>query len=158
MLVGYSDADWAGDLETRRSTTGYLFQLGGGAISWNSKRQSSVALSTTEAEYMALSAATQEAIWLRMLLEDLHIPQEQATVILEDNQACIAVVKNPTCHSRMKHIDIRLHFTRERVVSKEVELQYCESGQMVADILTKAIPRPKFEELRELMGLMVVPE
>jgi hypothetical protein len=153
LLMGYSDADWAGDLETRRSTTGYMFQLCGGAISWNSKRQSSVALSTTEAEYMALSSATQEAIWLRQLLKDLHNPQQAATVIHEDNQACIAAVKNPTNHSRMKHIDIRYHFTREKVEAKEVVLEYCETNKMVADILTKAIGRPKFEQLRTLMGV-----
>ena len=156
VLEGYSDADWAGDLDSRRSTTGYVFTLGGGAISWNSKRQATVALSTTEAEYMALSSATQEAIWLRSLLKDLDALQQQPTVIYEDNQACIAVVKNPTCHSRMKHIEIRHHFTREKVEAHEVVLQYLETSKMAADILTKAIAKPKFEELRDLMGLRVI--
>jgi hypothetical protein len=97
-VVGYSDADWAGDTDTRRSTTGNIFKFGGTPICWKSKRQPTVALSTAEAEYMSLAHAAQTAIWLRRLLNDLGLVQRSATKIFEDNQGCIAMVKNP-CES-----------------------------------------------------------
>jgi len=111
-LVGFSDADWAGDQDDRRSTTGNVFLLGGGAVSWLSKKQSTVALSTAEAEYVALSQAAQECVWLRRLLSDLGM-DATPVVILEDNQGAIAIAKNPVDHSRTKHIDIRYHYIRE---------------------------------------------
>ncbi len=111
-LIGYSDADWAGDQDDRRSTTGNVFLLGGGAVSWLSKKQSTVALSTAEAEYVALSQAAQECVWLRRLLSDLGM-DVSPVMILEDNQGAIAIAKNPVDHSRTKHIDIRYHYIRE---------------------------------------------
>ena len=154
-LVGYSDADWAGDLDSRRSTTGYVFQLSGAAVSWSSKRQKTVALSSTEAEYMALAAATQEALWLRVLLKEMGFEQTDATVIKEDNQSCIALAKNPNKHQRTKHIDIRYHFVREQVVERSsVKIEYCSTDLMVADIATKALCRVLFERQRDAaMGL-----
>jgi len=111
-LVGFSDADWAGDQDDRRSTTGNVFLLGGGAVSWLSKKQSTVALSTAVAEYVALSQAAQECVWLRRLLSDLGM-DATPVVILEDNQGAIAIAKNPVDHSRTKHIDFRYHYIRE---------------------------------------------
>ena len=108
-LVGYSDADWAGDLATRRSTSGTLFLMSEGAISWTSKIQSVVALSSSEAEYIALSMATQEATWMQKLLNDLHA-RVRPVKIMEDNQGAIAIAKNPVTHARTKHIDIRFHY------------------------------------------------
>ena len=105
-LIGYSDADWAGDMDDRHSTSGNLFLLAKGAVSWLSKKQATVALSTTEAEYVALSAATQEAIWLRRLLADVGKPHKEPIVVNEDNQGAIAMAKNPVGHARTKHIDI----------------------------------------------------
>ena len=109
-LVGFSDADWAGDLTDRHSTTGNLFMMSGAAIDWISKKQPVVALSTTEAEYVALSAATQEAVWLSRLLTDIKAPPKAPILIKEDNQGTIAVARNPVSHNRTKHIDIKLHY------------------------------------------------
>ena len=135
-IVGYSDSDWAGDHDTRRSTTGYLFMLdNGGAVSWSSKLQPTVALSSAEAEYMAVCAAVQEAIHLRQLISDLGYMQDQPTVIFEDNQGCIAMSANPVFHKRTKHIDIRYHFIRERITSGDVELRYVATEYQLADLI-----------------------
>lgn len=154
-LVGFSDADWAGDQDDRRSTTGNVFLLGGGAVSWLSKKQSTVALSTAEAEYVALSQAAQECTWLRRLLSDLGM-DATPVVILEDNQGAIAIAKNPVDHSRTKHIDIRYHYIRECVQNGQIQLQYCPTDDMKADILTKPLVRQKFEYLRSEIGLCFI--
>ena len=111
-VTGFSDADWGGDLDDRHSTTGNVFLLAGGAISWVSKKQAVVALSTSEAEYVALSLAAQEAAWLQKFLTELQITSKPI-VIMEDNQGAIALARNLIAHSRTKHIDIRYHFIRE---------------------------------------------
>lgn len=158
-LVGYSDADWAGDIESRRSTSGYAFMLNGGCISWRSKRQRSVALSSTEAEYMALSEATQEAVWLKNFLCELgEHTSEDAVKIYEDNQGSIALAKNPEFHKRTKHIDIRYHFVREKVEDSQVILEYCPTQDMIADIMTKPIGAAQFDTLRTKLGIMVTIE
>ena len=152
-LKGYCDADWAGDASDRRSTTGYVFMLGDGAISWNSKKQPTIALSTTEAEYMAISQCTREALWLRQLMSDVGLEQEKSTLVMCDNQGAIALVKNPTHHSRSKHIDIQHHFIREKVEEVLIELKYVPTEHMVADVLTKALAKPRHEDLCKRMGL-----
>jgi hypothetical protein len=157
-LIGFTDSDWAGDRETRRSTSGYVFNLGSGAISWSSKRQSSTALSSCEAEYIGQTQATKEAIWLRRLLKELQIAEEEgqapaATIIYGDNQGAIALAKNPQFHARTKHIDVQHHFVREKQHSGEVDLQYVPTDQQVADGLTKALPQDKFEVFRSALGL-----
>ena len=111
----FSDADWAGSKNDRRSTSGFVFQIAGGPISWRSKRQDTVALSTAEAEYLALSSATQEVMWMKKLNSDLGNPQPGPTIVQEDNHAAISMSKNPQFHGRAKHIDIRHHFIREQV-------------------------------------------
>ena len=131
-----------------------MFDMAGGSVLWSAKKQPMVALSTVEAEYMAASNATKEAIWLRVLLEDLGYPQPNATVIRVDNQGCIALARNPVAHSRAKHIDIRHHFLRERVEMKEVDLRYCSTKNMLADIFTKPLPRETFEKFRDALGVM----
>ena len=112
--VGFSDSDWGGDLDDRKSTSGYLFQLGGTAISWRSKKQTCVALSTAEAEYMALASAAQEAMWLRQLTINLKNEPVSATVIFEDNHTAICIAKNPQFHGRSKHIAVPLHSRSSR--------------------------------------------
>ena len=124
-LNGFADADWAGDVDTRKSTSGYVFQIGSSTVSWSSKRQTMVALSTTEAEYVALSYATQETIWLRKLLESIGLKQHIATTINEDNQSTISLVKNPKQQTRTKHIDIKYHYVRETVERNCVNVKYC---------------------------------
>jgi hypothetical protein len=155
-LRGYCDADWGGDANERRSTTGYVFFVGVGAISWNCKRQPTIALSTMEAEYMATSQCTKEAIWLKKLMADVGLVQVGATTIMCDNQGCIALAKNPTHHSHTKHIDIQHHFIREKLESGEIGLKYCATQDMVADVLTKALAKERHQNLTRSMGLGVL--
>ena len=155
-LMGYSDADWANDLDDRHSTSGNVFVMSGGAISWLSQKQATVALSTAEAEYIALGSATQEAIWLRQLLSDLKVNVQEPTELLEDNQGSIAMAKNPVGHKRTKHIDIRHHFVRECVQAGIIRISYCSTQEMVADIFTKSLSRKQFEKLRQELGLIKI--
>jgi transposase InsO family protein len=153
VLAGYCDADWAGNVDDRRSTTGFTFMLGGGSVCWNSKKQATVALSTTEAEYIAAAQATKEAVWMRQLLADLGYEQVHPTIIHDDNQGCLALIRNPAFHNRTKHIDIQHHFIREKVEKQEVELKFCSTQDMVADILTKGLTKMKHGQFRERLGL-----
>lgn len=152
LIIGFSDADWGGDRDDRHSTTGNVFVLAGGAVSWLSKKQAVVALSTCEAEYVALSTAGQEAVWFQKLFGDLRV-SARSIVIKEDNQGAIALSRNPTAHSRTKHIDIRFHFIRKAHEDGIVDITYCPTSEMVADLLTKPIPRVQFEKLRACMGI-----
>ena len=155
QLEGYSDADWGGDPSTMRSTSGFVFNIGSGAISWSSKRQPTVALSTTEAEYRAQTGATKEAVWLRQLLQNLA-PQEQtphATIIYCDNQSAIALAKDPKFHARTKYIAIEEHWIREKVKDNTIKLEYVSTSKQIADGLTKPLPKDAFVEFRRLLGL-----
>ena len=153
-LVGYSDADWAGDLSDRKSTSGYIFMFSGGPVSWSSKKQKCVALSTAEAEYVALSAAVQECIWLRQLEAELSSTNDVPTLIFEDNQSTIGMAKNPQFHGRAKHIDIRHHFVREQLAHGTIQLKYCPTTEMTADILTKGLNRERYSKLREKASIL----
>ena len=151
-LEAYCDADYAGDLDTRRSTTGYVFTLGGGAISWSSRLQPTVAASTTEAEYMAAAYAIKEGLWLRTLLNDLGMELDTIT-IMADSQSAIKLLKNPVFSMRSKHIDVIYHFARERVTRKDVTFKYISTNKMAADALTKPLPAAKLEFCRTTMGV-----
>ena len=152
ILTGYTDSDYAGCVDTRRSTSGYAFTLGCGSISWSSKRQSIVTTSSCEAEYVASCHATKEAIWLRRLLDFLGHKQG-TTTMYSDNNASITLTKDPTFHARTKHIDVQFHYTRERVENKDVFFRHLPTSSMPADILTKALPRLKHEKFTHLLGL-----
>ncbi|XP_062114705.1 secreted RxLR effector protein 161-like [Humulus lupulus] len=119
-LVGYCDTDYAGDHDTRRSTTGYMFMLGSGMISWCSKRQLTVPLSTTEAEYRAAAMAAQENTWLIQLIKDLHQPIDYAMPLYCDNQSTIRLAENSVFHARTKHVEVHYHFLREKVLQDEI--------------------------------------
>jgi histone deacetylase 1/2 len=151
-IVGYCDADFAADLATRRSTTGYVFMIGGGAVSWQSKRQPTVAASTTEAEYQAAASAVKEALWLRKLLSDLDIVVG-AVAIKIDNQSALKLLYNPISSARSKHIDVVHHFARERVLRNEVSFEYVNTADQVADILTKPLPSSQHNLLCMRMGM-----
>lgn len=153
-LVGYTDSDWAGDIETRKSTSGYAFHLGTGAISWSSKKQPVVALSTTEAEYIATTSCATQAVWLRRILEVMHQKQNTPTEIFCDNKSSIALCKNPVFNGRSKHIDIRFHKIRELVAEKEVVINYCPTEEQVADIFTKPLKIELFHKLKKLLGMI----
>jgi hypothetical protein len=155
-LVGHADANWGGDIDTRRSTTGFVFDLGSGAISWSSKRQPTVSLSTCEAEYQAQTAAAKEAVWLRSLLNELLIPETEspyATIIYADNQGAIALAKDPKYHARTKHIDIQHHWIREKIAGGEVKLEYVHTSRQIADGLTKPLPKDAFYAFRKALGV-----
>jgi hypothetical protein len=153
-IIGFCDADWAGDQGDRKSTSGYAFFINGSLVSSRSRKQQTVALSSAEAEYVALSAAVQEAIWLRSVLEEIGVPQTGPILILEDNQSAIAIANNPESHDKTKHIAIRHHYVRDSVEAGDVKLEYCPTEKMVADILTKPLGQDRFEKLRGKLGVV----
>jgi transposase InsO family protein len=156
-LLGFTDADWAADAHDRKSTTGFVFFLGSTPVTWNSRKQPTVALSSTESEYMALTEGAKEAVWLRRLLcelniQDMHTP----TIIFGDNQGSLNLARNPVYHGRTKHIEVRHHFVREKILSGEICLDYVPTTRQIADILTKATGRTVFETLRAQLGLVQI--
>lgn len=151
--IGYSEADWAGDIDDGKSMLGYLFQMTGAAISWRSKKQMCAALSTAEAEYMALACAALEAIWMRQLLPDLRNNPTVATQIVKDNKSAICLAKNLQFDGRAKHIGIKYHFIQEQVEKGNVELQYCPTEEKFADMLTKGLSWNRFMKLRMMCGI-----
>lgn len=148
-MTGHFDSDWAGDPDDRKSTIGYAFNIGSGIVSWSNKKQSTVSLSSIEAEYKALCSATCEAIWLRRILEDVGEEQKAPTVIKCDNQSRIKVANNLVYHARSKHIEIQHHFVREKTQSKEINLVYCNTNENVPDIFTKPLGKTKFKAFRD---------
>ena len=154
-LIGYTDADWAGDTQTRRSTSGFLFNIGSGAISWSSKQQPTVSLSTCKAKYIAKTQATKETMWLQLLLSQLLMDKEErsATIIFGDNQRAIALAKNLQFHARTKHIAIQHHFVRKQQTARTVDLQYILIERQVVDGLTKALPNDRFITFWNAVGL-----
>ena len=152
-LTGYVDADWAGDPSDRKSTSGHLFLFKDGLISWTTRKQSTVTLSSTEAEYVAASQAGQEVIWLRQFLEDLDQIQKESTPIYEDNQGCIALAQTERINPRTKHIDVRYHFLRDLQEQGQMDLRYCPTEEMLADILTKPLPAKRHMDLTRRIGL-----
>ena len=148
VLSAYSDADYAGCLQTRRSTTGYVLLLSGGPVAWTSRRQQGVATSTTESEYTAAFEATKETVWVRNLLRHVGTAQSSPTELFCDNQSAIKMVHNPEFHSRTKHIDVHLHFIREKQDDKTIGIQYISTHDQLADIFTKPLSRITFEKLR----------
>ena len=141
-------------LQTEKSTFGCCFNLGSTMISWQSRKQSSIALSTTEAEYIAACSASCEAIWLRKLLTGLFDLEMEATTILCDNQSCIKMTENPVFHDRSKHIEIRYHYIRDMVQRGALKLLYVSTDEQVADVLTKPLSRVKFEHFRDKLGIV----
>ncbi|KAK0605571.1 hypothetical protein LWI29_028241 [Acer saccharum] len=149
---GYVDSDFAGDLDKRKSTTGYVFTIAGGAVSWISKLQTVVALSTTEAEYMAATQACKEAIWIKRLMEELGHKQEKI-ILFCDSQSALHIARNPAFHSRTKHIGVQYHFVREVVEDGSVDMQKIHTKENLADVMTKPINTDKFIWCRSSYGL-----
>lgn len=138
-LSGYCNADWATDSSTRRSISGFCFSLGSGSVTWASKKQPTVALSSTEAEYRAAMLATCQSVWLTQLLKDLGEKVDYGIPIASDNISSIMLASNPTFHARTKHIEIHYHFIREKVLNKEIHLVYTATKDEVANFFTKAL-------------------
>ncbi|CAI7843587.1 unnamed protein product, partial [Closterium sp. NIES-53] len=161
-LVGFSDADYAGDSADRKSHTGYVYCLNGAAISWQSKRQPVVALSTTESEYISLCQCIQEGVWLKRLFGEFGQDLAGGVPVFVDNQSAIALAQNACLHGRTKHMQVRWHFIREMVASGEVILRWCPTNRQAADILTKPLPFERHGVCMSLMGMQphvgMVPE
>lgn len=151
-FICYSDSDYAGDPDTKRSTSGNVFLFGSSAVSWNSQRQKCVALSSTEAEYVSASMAIQEMVWLKQLVIDMSTDCEIPRLYL-DNQSAIRLIKNPEHHQRTKHIDVKYHFIREKYAENFFSLWHVSSDNQIADIFTKPLPKDKFQRFRSLMGM-----
>ncbi|KAF5383863.1 hypothetical protein D9615_003633 [Tricholomella constricta] len=151
-LLGYADADGS-MAEDRHAISGYAFILYGGAISWSAKRQEIIALSTTEAEYVAATHAAKEALWLRSLVTEIFDTTLEATTLFSDNQSAIALTKDHQYHARSKHIDVRFHFIRWIVERGSIRLIYCPTDDMVADTFTKALPSAKVKHFAAELGL-----
>ncbi|GMI82979.1 cysteine-rich RLK (RECEPTOR-like protein kinase) 8 [Hibiscus trionum] len=154
LLSGYIDADWAGDATDRRSTSGYCFDFGSAVVSWCSKKQPTVALSSTEAEYIAATMAAQECIWMKCLMGDMFGNINYALQIKCDNESAIKLASNPVFHGRTKHIEVRNHFVREKVLNQELDLVGVNTNDQTADIFTKALAKPKFERFRAALGVV----
>ena len=151
-LEAWSDASWGAE-EGRESVSGFVFTLAGGAVSWSSKKQSSVALSSTESEYMALLHAVKEQIWIKRLLNEIGYNIDSQITIYTDSQSAIALAQNPEHHARTKHIDIQYHFVRNCVDDGKLELKYCPTEDMVADGLTKTLAPERHWKLIRMMGI-----
>jgi hypothetical protein len=152
-LRGFVNADWANELSDRSSTSGYVYNLGGGAISWSLKKQTSIALSSTEAEYIAGAHAAKEVVWLRRLLTELGLHIDGPTTLLMDNQSVMKIAKNPQFHDRTKHIEVWYHYLRQKVEDQEIELEYVPTGEQVADIITKGLAGDKHSKFSKGMGV-----
>jgi hypothetical protein len=144
-MSGYTDSDWAGSVFDRKSTSGCCFSMGSAMILWQSRKQSSISLSTIEAEYIDACSVSCETIWLRKLLTGLFNLEMEATVILCDNQSCIKMTENPVFHDKSKHIEIRYHYICDMVQRGSIKLQYVSTDERVADVFTKPLSRVKFE-------------
>lgn len=152
IIFGFSDASWAGDKNDRKSTTGYIFIFAGGIISWTVHKQSTVAHSSMEPEYMALSDAAREAIARFYLLHELNL-KIPAPLICSDNQGALAIAENPTNYQRATHIDLRYHFIRHVLEKGQIRIDYIPSAEQPADGLTKAVGPQKHQRILDLMGL-----
>jgi hypothetical protein len=153
-LVAYSDADWAGCPDTRKSTSGFYVFLGHNLVSWSSKRQQTVSQSSAEAAYRAVVNCGAESVWLRQLLSELHQPVKTATVVYCDNISATYMSANPVQHQRTKHIEIDLHFVRDRVALGEAHVLHVPTSSQFADIFTKGLPSSVFEEFRSSLNVL----
>jgi hypothetical protein len=153
VLLGYSDSDHAGDVGDRKSTSGQVYFLGNNLVTWSSQKQKCVATSSCEAEYIAASNATCQGIWLSRLLGEMEGTEPSMFKLLIDNKSAIALAKNPVHHDRSEHIDIKYHSIREHIEKGRVEVAYVRTHDQLADILTKALGRVRFIEMRQKLGV-----
>jgi hypothetical protein len=156
QVHGYAYSDWAGNVSNRRSTNGFMFSFGSGAINWNSKKQPTVALSSTEAIYKGTTIVTCEVVWLQKLLLDLGQSLDAPVVIYCDNISSILLANNPVYHARTKHIEVHYHFIREKVLTKEIDLIHVNTEDQVIDIFTKALGTDKLKKFQKMLGVLEV--
>lgn len=152
-VVGFTDSDYARDVNDRKSTSGYVFLVNGAAICWSSRKQDIVTLSSTEAEYVAATSSACHCVWLKGILQELGVESCKCMDILCDNSSAIKLSKNPVMHRRTKHIDVRYHYLRDLVNEGAMRLMFCGTKDQVADIMTKPIKLDQFEKLRSMLGV-----
>lgn len=153
VLCGFVDSDWGGDTVDRKSTTGFIFKMFNCTISWTSKKQQSVAISSTESEYVALSLAVTEACWLRKILIDFNFLMNEPVVLYEDNRSAICIANNPENNKRLKHIDIKFFFIKEKIDKGVIKIVHVKTEDQVADMFTKPLSWVKFDKFRLSLGL-----
>jgi hypothetical protein len=153
-LIGYSDSDWAGDKDTYRSTTEYTFILSGGSIAWATRKQRTVALSSTEAEYMALTECSRQAEWTISLLQQLFFEIDLPIDIYSDSLGARSIASNNVYHKRTKHINIKHHYIREKIADGTVNVEQISSKNNLADVFTKPLPRDQHNNLTQKLGLI----
>lgn len=156
VLTGFSDSDHAGDVDSRKSTSGIIFFLGDGAVSWQSVKQRIVANSSCEAEYIAAATAACQAIWLALVLADMRGSEVKKPILMVDNKSTISIIKNPILNDRSKHIDVKFHVIREYSETGQIEVKFISTTDQLGDILTKPLGRLKFQELRDKIGICQV--
>ncbi len=156
QVHGYTDADWASNVSDRRSTSCFMFSFGSGAIRWNSKKQPTVALSSTEVEYRGATIVACEVVWLQKLLSDLGQSVDAHVVIYCDNISSILLANNLVYHARTKHIEVHYHFIREKVIAKEIDLIHVSIKDQVIDIFTKALGTYKLKKFQKMLGVLEV--
>jgi hypothetical protein len=152
-IDGYTDADWAGDAHDRRSTSGYFTFVGGNLVSWKSKKQKVVALSSAEAEFRGMSKGLCELLWLRRLLTEIGFPPSVEMNLFCDNKAAIAISQNPVQHDRTKHVEVDRHFIKENLEGKIVKFPFVKSESQLADMLTKAVSSKVFHSSLDKLGI-----
>eukprot|EP00253_Pinus_taeda_P010509 PITA_10509 len=153
-VTAYTDADWAGSVDDRKSTSGNAFILGDCLVSWLNKKQTSISLSTAEAEYIAAADCCTQLLWMKEALKDVNIGTNQPITIYCDNTSAISLGKNLVMHSKTKHIPIKYHFLCEQVAEQNINLEYINTKEQIADIFTKPLPREAFEHLRRKIGVI----
>lgn len=152
-MICYSDSDWAGCPETRRSTGGFCSFLGSNIISWSAKRHETVSKSSTEAEYRTMSLAASEVAWLQNLVTVMGLQQTVTPLMLCDNLSAVCLTANPRFHKRTKHFEVDFHYVRERVALKKLEVRHIPAALQLADIFTKSLPQDAFFKLRSKLGV-----
>lgn len=156
-LVSFCDADWASDQQDRRSTGGFCVYIGPNLLAWTSKKQSVVARSSAESEYRALADTVAELLWLKSILHELGITISGPAQLWSDNQSAISMASNPVFHARTKHIEIDVHFVREKIAAKAVEVGFVPSSDQVADLFTKPLPDSRFKFLASKLSIQPLP-
>ena len=153
MLCGYTDADWVGDKDDKKSTSGACQFLGRSLVCWSSKKQNCISLSTAEAEYVAAASGCTQLLWMRQTLRDYGVDNDKVPLLC-DNESAIKIAYNPVQHSRTKHIEIRNHFIRDHVARGDIELQYVPTKDQLADIFTKPLDEARFSYLRNELNII----
>eukprot|EP00253_Pinus_taeda_P007826 PITA_07826 len=154
IIQAFTDVDWARSVDDCKSTSGAAFYLGGCLVSWLRKKQTSISLSTVEAEYVAATAYCTQVLWMKQTLQDLQVQFSEPIPIFCDNTSAINISKNPVMHSKTKHIPIKYHFVREQVAEKNIKLEYVGTKEQIVDIFTKPLPREAFEYLRQKLRIL----